>query len=124
MAEYLFALYDSEDWSSAEITDEDWQREMDLHTEFMKAVEAAGASITAAAALLPSNTATTVRRKTDAEPLVTDGPFIETKEALGGFYIVDCKDLDQALELAAKCPSANIEVRPVMDTSEGSSPPR
>ena len=58
-----------------------------------------------------------------AEPLVTDGPFIETKEALGGFYVIDCKDLDQALALAKLCPSPNIEVRPVMDTSSDAVPP-
>ena len=57
------------------------------------------------------------------EPIVTDGPFIETKEALGGFYLVECKDLDQALALAKICPSGNVEVRPVMDTSGEAPPP-
>jgi hypothetical protein len=123
MTEYMFVLYGDES-AYDELTDEAWQAEMVLHGNFAKAVEAVGATITGGAALLPSNTATTVRRKDDADPMVTDGPFIETKEALGGFYLIDCKDLDQALELAAKCPSEVIEVRPVMDTSEGSSPPQ
>ena len=64
-------------------------------------------------------TATTVRVK-DGETLITDGPFAETKEALGGFYLIEAKDLDEALDLAAKCPGARfgtIEVRPVWDTS-------
>lgn len=66
-------------------------------------------------------TATTVRVR-DGNRLTTDGPFAETKEQLGGFYILDCEDLDQALEYAAKIPSArygSIEVRPIM-----SLPPR
>ena len=53
----------------------------------------------------------------DGKVETTDGPFAETKEQLGGYYLLDCKDLDEALELAAKIPSAkagSIEVRPVM----------
>jgi hypothetical protein len=95
---------------------------MKLHNAFAEAVEAAGASILGGAALEKSSTASTVKQG-DGEPLVTDGPFIETKEALGGFYLIDCKDLDQALALAKLCPSNNIEVRPVMDTSAESTPP-
>ena len=54
------------------------------------------------------------------EPTVTDGPFAESKEQLGGFYLLDCKDLDEALEYAKKIPFQNgsVEVRPVMDYSE------
>jgi hypothetical protein len=48
---------------------------------------------------------------------VTDGPFIETKEALGGFYLIDARDREQALEMAAICPSGQVEVRPVFDMS-------
>ncbi|GAA1661050.1 YciI family protein [Fodinicola feengrottensis] len=60
-------------------------------------------------------TATTVRVR-DGQALMTDGPFAETNEQLGGYYILDCKDLDEALELAAQCPMAmdgSIEVRPI-----------
>ena len=66
-------------------------------------------------ALEPSTTATTVRVR-NGEPLTTDGPYAETKEQLGGFYIIDVPDLDAALMWAAKIPSAtfgSIEVRPV-----------
>jgi hypothetical protein len=73
-------------------------------------------------ALQPNPTATTVRVE-DGETVVTDGPFIEAKEALGGFYIVEARDLDEALELAAACPGAKwgaVEVRPVMDFAPGS----
>jgi hypothetical protein len=68
-------------------------------------------------ALQPTPSATTVRIR-DGRTLVTDGPFAETKEALGGFYMVDVKDLDEALELAAKIPGARegaIEVRPIWE---------
>jgi hypothetical protein len=70
-------------------------------------------------ALEPVTTATTVR-VLDGKRVTTDGPFAETKEALGGFYLVEAKDLDEALDLAAQCPCAkvgSIEVRPVIDFS-------
>ena len=68
--------------------------------------------------LEPTSTATSVRIQggPGGEVMVTDGPFAETKEQLGGFYILECQDLDEAIELAAKVPSApfgTIEVRPV-----------
>ncbi len=69
-------------------------------------------------ALHPVQTATTLRGSEAGDVTATDGPFAETKEALGGFYIVDAKDLDEALELAKACPGVkyggSIEVRPVM----------
>ena len=65
-----------------------------------------------------TETAKTVRVQ-DGETLVTDGPFAETKETLGGYYLVDAESVDQALELAAKIPSArfggSIEVRPIVE---------
>jgi hypothetical protein len=67
-------------------------------------------------ALKPTSTATTVR-VTQGKAMHTDGPFAETKEQLGGYYLLECKDLDDALRWAEKCPGAahgSIEVRPVM----------
>ena len=67
--------------------------------------------------LRPTTDATTVRVR-DGEVLLSDGPFAETKEQMGGFYLVDCKDLDEAVEVASKIPGArhgSIEVRPVWD---------
>jgi hypothetical protein len=61
--------------------------------------------------------ATTVR-VTNGEIVTSDGPFAETKEQIGGYYIVDCKDLDEAIEVASKIPAAkegSIEVRPIWD---------
>ena len=68
--------------------------------------------------LHPTDQATTVQVTDGGETLATDGPFAETKEQLGGFYIVECADLDQAIEAAARCPGARygkIEVRPIRD---------
>lgn len=72
-------------------------------------------------ALHPTTAATTVRVR-GGETIATDGPFAETKEALGGFYLVDARDLDEAIELAAKIPGAvdgSIEVRPIIEFGEG-----
>jgi hypothetical protein len=69
------------------------------------------------ARLRPGSDATTVRVR-DGEVLTSDGPFAETKEVIGGYYIVDCKDLDEAIEVAAKIPGARdgaIEVRPIWE---------
>jgi hypothetical protein len=67
--------------------------------------------------LRPTADATTVRVRDD-EILASDGPFAETKEQIGGYYVVDCKDLDEAIEVAAKIPGArqgSIEVRPIWE---------
>jgi hypothetical protein len=66
--------------------------------------------------LQPASTATTLRVP-NGERIITDGPFAETKETLGGFYVLECKDLDEALDWAAKIPGAKtgcVEVRPVI----------
>ena len=68
-------------------------------------------------ALTPTSTATTVR-VVDGETVTTDGPFAETKEALGGFYLIEARDLDEAIEVAARIPAAtfgSIEVRPIWE---------
>jgi len=67
--------------------------------------------------LRPTTDATTVRVRNN-ETLTSDGPFAETKEQIGGYFLVDCKDLDEAIELAAKLPAArtaSIEVRPIWE---------
>ncbi len=71
-------------------------------------------------ALQPTNTATTVRVR-EGKILTTDGPFAETKEQLGGYYLLNCENLDQAIEYAAKIPGArygSIEIRPVWEFGE------
>jgi hypothetical protein len=67
--------------------------------------------------LRPTTDATTVQVR-EGEVLTSDGPFAETKEQIGGFYLVDCKDLDEAIEVASKIPGArqgSIEVRPIWE---------
>ena len=67
--------------------------------------------------LRPTTDATTVRVR-DGETLTSDGPFAETKEQIGGYFVVDCKNLDDAIEIAAKIPGArfgSIEVRPIWE---------
>ena len=86
------------------------------HGAFMEAATAAGVHV-GGEGLQPTATATTVRVRDD-ERMLTDGPYAETKEQLGGYYLLECKDLDEALEWAARIPEAKtgaIEVRPIMD---------
>src|SRR4051812_1713142 len=75
------------------------------------------------AQLQPADTATTVRINGTGEPLTTDGPFADTKEIFGGFYLVDAENLDQAIELAARIPAArmggSVEVRPIVARQRG-----
>jgi hypothetical protein len=97
-------------------------------TEYNAFTEAArgGGVMVAGEALQPTSTATTVHVEGD-RTITTDGPFAETREALGGFYLLKCKDLDDAIEWAAKIPGARfgrIELRPIVDfTAEGPTPP-
>ncbi|GAA4867568.1 YciI family protein [Actinomycetospora straminea] len=114
MARYVFLLYDDEDWYDT-ADEQGVADEFALHGEFVAAVRAAGAEVLGGEALERSSSATTVRRGGD-EPLLTDGPFADTKEALGGFYVIEAPDLDVALRLARVCPAGNVEVRPVMET--------
>jgi len=68
-------------------------------------------------ALQPTATATTIRVR-DGQRSTTDGPFIETKEALGGYYVLDCADLDEAIAWAARIPGAShgaVEIRPIFE---------
>jgi len=100
------------------INDEESDDRVDLMPEYMaytQALRDSGALVDANQ-LQPSGTATTVRVR-NGETLVTDGPFIETKETLGGYYVIDVETLDEALEWAAKIPSArfgHVEIRPVV----------
>jgi hypothetical protein len=77
--------------------------------------------MTGAGGLMPPSTSTTVRRR-DGEVVVQDGPFADTKEQLGGYFVIDVPDLDTALEWALRCPSADsaaVEVRPLLPPMPG-----
>ena len=96
---------------------------MDEYNAYTKMLRDTGAFV-AGEALQPTSTATTVRIR-DGQTLTTDGPFAETKETLGGFYLVEAEDLDEALRLGAACPGAkygSIEVRPIVDFATGQMP--
>jgi hypothetical protein len=99
-----------------QVSEAEWAETMEAYNAFTAEVREKGLMV-GGEALHPTRTATTVRVR-DGKIMTTDGPFAETKEALGGFYMLNCKDLDEALEYAAKIPGAkvgSIEVRPVME---------
>jgi hypothetical protein len=117
---YLALIYASDaDWSS--LSDEDRESMYAQYRAFGEQAREQGALVDGAE-LQPSTTATTVRVRND-DPVVTDGPFAETKEQLGGYYVLDCESIDDAVALAAKIPGAQygtIEVRPAhIDEEQG-----
>jgi hypothetical protein len=113
---YMLLIYSREDPS---ITQEELAAVAAKHASLLEESARRGV-LRAADPLAPSNTATTVRVQ-DGKVLVTDGPFVETKEQLAGYYILDCRDLDEALDWAAKIPTScqgapgYVEVRPIRD---------
>jgi hypothetical protein len=120
--QYLLMIY-SDESSRADATPEDGARMMAAYGAFTSEVKEAGAFV-AGDALQPTATATTVRVR-DGEPLLTDGPFAETREQLGGYYLLECGDLDEAIRWAGKIPGAvygSIEVRPIMDYEAAGAP--
>jgi hypothetical protein len=109
--QYLLLIYENENNRAAP----DRTKMMEEYGAFTKSIIASG-NFKAGDALQPTSTATTVRVK-DGKTVTTHGPFAETREALLGYYLIDAKDLDQALGVAARVPSAkigSIEVRPIM----------
>ena len=112
---YLLLIYADE--HAYEAMSEDERHELyAAYDVLMKDLAEKGRSL-AGDELAPTSTATTVRVR-NGERLVTDGPFAETKEQLGGYFLIDVDDLDAAIDIAARIPSVHagsIEVRPVMD---------
>ena len=112
--QYLLLIYGSES-NMKTATQADMNAMMAEYGEFTQSIVKSG-HMKAGDALQPSSTATTVRVR-EGKTLRTDGPFAETKEQLGGYYLVEAKDLDEATKIAARIPGArtgSIEVRPVM----------
>ncbi len=111
--QYLLLIYQNE--KAPEMTNPAAGEKMSKdYREFTQTIVKSG-NMRAGDALQPTSTATTVRVR-DGKVLSTDGPFAETKEQLGGYYLVEAKDLDEAIKIAARIPSAvfgSIEVRPV-----------
>ena len=111
---YAFTIY-TDETQRENATPEQMQQMSQAYFELTQEMEQKGVLV-AGDGLYPTATATTVRVR-DGERNVTDGPFAETKEQLGGFYVLDVKDLDEAIEWAAKIPTAqfgSVEIRPVL----------
>jgi len=111
---YILLIYGNENPNPAP-TQEEMNAEMNAYNAFTQEVSERGVML-GGEALHPTSAATTVRVR-DSKVLTTDGPFAETKEQLGGFYLVQCNNLDEAIEWAAKIPGAShgsIEIRPIM----------
>jgi hypothetical protein len=111
---YAFTIYGDESQRES-ATPEEMAAMSQAYGEFTQEVQAKGIFL-AGEGLYPTPTATTVRVH-GGDRNVTDGPYAETKEQLGGFYVLDCKDLDDAIEWAAKIPGSrfgSVEIRPVM----------
>jgi hypothetical protein len=116
--QYALLIYDEES-ARGDVSPEDSASAMKEYDAYSDWLQEKG-WIKGGEALHDTTRATTVRGTT-----TTDGPFAETKEQLGGFYLIECENLDQALEAARRCPGSRygaVEVRPVIDFSQGEMP--
>src|SRR3972149_4547314 len=115
---YMMLIYTDEN-AAAEMSPQEKEKVQIAHGDLMAEAKKQNA-FRAAEPLHPTSSATTVRVQS-GKPLISDGPFAETKEQLGGYYILDCKDLDEAIEWAAKIPTARgnrpgcVEIRPLRE---------
>ena len=112
---YLLSLWHDET-RRANATPEELVEGMKRWDAYTNELKDAGAFL-GGEGLEPSATATTIRIQESGGPIVSDGPFAETKEQLGGFYLLDCENLDDAIAWAKKIPmpGGKVEVRPIMD---------
>ncbi len=116
--QYMLLIYDDEK-AFAHMPEAQRGKMMKEYSEFTQSIVKSGHFRAGSQLQLTSN-ATTVREK-NGKTVTVDGPFAETKEQLGGYYLVECKDLDEALAIAKRIPSVrsgSIEVRPLVPTSE------
>ena len=114
---YLLLIYENEA-DFANLSEAEGNKIFQEYMDYTKGIKKNGNYI-GGEALQPVATATTVRQR-NGKTLTTDGPFAETKEQLGGYYLIEAKDLNDAIQVAAKIPSArygSIEVRPIMELS-------
>lgn len=111
---YMLLIYENQN-ARPNMTEAEGKAEMDEYNAFTALVRERGVLVSADA-LHPVTAATTVRVR-DGRTMTTDGPFAETHEQLGGYYILDCRNLDEAIEMAAKIPGArsgSVEIRPIV----------
>ena len=119
MAKYLVLIYGVESEWAAE-TPAERERKDAGHRRF---AAVAGAAVTGGHELMPPETATSLRRGDSADrPLITDGPFLETKEGIGGYYVLEAADLDEAIRLCEALPEiyeghSGVEIRPIVGPS-------
>jgi hypothetical protein len=119
MPRFVALIMDRPDAAAGSVPEEEWQQVMEAYDAFGSEAGAAGV-LGGGEALQPPQTAVAVRRDGPQAPIVrTDGPFAEAKEVVGGFYLLDCADLDEAVSWAAKIPGAwlgaRVVVQPVID---------
>jgi hypothetical protein len=111
---YALLIYNDD---SSETSPDEQSRRFDTYTAFADRMRTRGVLEDGGLRLRPTITATTVRVR-GGDVVIADGPFAETKEQIGGFFLVDCADLDEAIEVASQIPGAqygSIEVRPVWE---------
>jgi len=116
---YMLLIYSDQSHYDG-MSESDMQSDMQAWFAYDSEIKGSGAS-SAGEALQPTGTATTVRDD-GGKPLVTDGPFAETKEQLGGYYLLDVENLDEAIKWAHKCPAAKygtVELRPIQEFEQG-----
>ena len=116
---YLLLIYGDES-TYGQTSEAELSADMEKWGEYTAAITSSGAS-PGGAALQPTATATSVREH-NGNPLVTDGPFAETREQLGGYYVLDVENLDQAIDWAKRCPGikfGTIELRPIYEFEQG-----
>ena len=119
--QYMLLIYGDSSTRADSLSEADRNAMYAAYGAFTEELRGKGAMV-GGDALAPTSTATTVRVRDD-ETLITDGPFAETKEQLGGFYLVEAADADEAIAIAARIPGARygvIEVRPVVAVEAGS----
>lgn len=113
--QYMLLIYGGNNPDDPTPGTPEFDKYMEEYGAFTNEVQGKGIMVSSNA-LQNVTTATTVRVK-NGKPETTDGPFAETKEALGGYYLLECKDIDEAIEYAAKIPDArygSIEIRPIL----------
>ena len=119
MATYLLLIYgDERQWAA--MAPEERRKLGEAHGAFVAAAGAAGAAVLDGRELEPAQVATTVRAGAGGQSMITDGPFLETKEAVGGYYLIEAADLDEVIRLASRLYEATaghsgVEIRPVVD---------
>jgi hypothetical protein len=112
--QYMLLIYGDENaWAS--LSPEEQAKGMQEWVDYTQWLKDEGYHL-AGDALHPTSAATTVRHSLDGKTVTTDGPFAETKEQLGGYYLLECKDLDEAIGASQKMPvrGGSVEIRPVM----------